>query len=111
MASSTSDPIRRTASLISCSCRSSESRAAGTPLAMAPFPAAASSRRSTWPSTAVWSWLSARSVIPPPVLAEPTGDVVLGQLVLRVREDVDGRRRLDDEARAILTHRHEHRGV
>src|SRR3989337_2457150 len=93
MASSTSEPRRRTSSLSESSARSKEARSDPWPWSWSTPPAA--------PSAGTGSSFIER------LLPEPAGDVVLGELVLRPGEDLLGGRHLDQVAGSIGPHREE----
>src|SRR4029453_8400208 len=100
---STKAPMRSTASRISCSSRSRASRGAGVPDPTGPD--AWWSRSSSWASI---EGLPEGSLIEPPS-AEPTGHIVLGQLLLGIGEDLDGGALLHDVTGVILAHVQEDR--
>src|SRR4029079_5698818 len=116
IAASTSEPIRRTWSLTAPSSTSSAGRD-GWAVGFAAMTSSSSSSASRMISL-IWrvtasvvgrSFGVAIAVIP--LSAEPTGHAVLGQLVLRVGEDVRRPAHLDEVAGAVVAHREERGGV
>src|SRR5664279_5860332 len=116
IASSTRLPIRSTLSLISRSARSRASRAGCGPppvvrLTLSAWSRMSPSWRSIWVRGSGAQRVSSAIVVVLPGSAEAARDVVLGEALVRVREDLHRVADLDEVAGPILAHREERGAV